>query len=120
MIKGFAAEAAIGKFRITKFGTADLQVVPATGPTDLLVGVADGAADAAIGDTVDVTLSGPGEVVLGGNVTRGQPLTSDANAAAVVAAPAAGVNAYTIGFALASGVAGDVIPFHAVRGVIQG
>ena len=69
---------------------------------------------------VDVTLGGPAEVVLGGAVTRGQPLTSDANAAAVAAAPAAGVNAFTSGFALASGVAGDVIPFHAMRGVIQG
>jgi hypothetical protein len=118
--KGFTAEAAIGRNRIVKFGTADHQVVLATGSTDLLVGVSDGVADAAVGDIVDIALGEIHEVVLGGSVTRGQPLTSDANAAAIAAAPAAGVNAQTIGFALVSGVAGDIIPYFGQRGVIQG
>ncbi len=118
--KGFSAEAAIGKNRIVKFGTADHQVVLATGPADLLVGVSDGAGDAVAGDVVDVALGEFHEVVLGGTVGRGRLLTSDANGAAVQAAPAAGVNAYTIGFALVDGVAGDIIPYFGQRGVIQG
>lgn len=118
--KGFTAEAAIGKCRIVKFGTADHQVVLATGSADLLVGVTDGVADAVAGDVVDVALGEFHEVVLGGPVARGKPLTSDATGAAVEAAPAAGVNAFTIGFALQSGVAGDIIPYFGQRGVIQG
>ncbi|MER2605785.1 MAG: hypothetical protein ABTQ29_08155 [Siculibacillus sp.] len=116
--KGFTAEAAIGAYRIVKFGTADHQVVLATGSSDLAIGVSDLATDA--GDVVDVALGEFHEVVLGGTVIRGQPLTSDANAAAVAAAPAAGVNAVTIGFALQSGVAGDIITYFGQRGVIQG
>ncbi len=116
--KGFTAQAAIGAKRIVKFGSADHQVVLAAGATDLLIGVSDLAGDA--GDTVDVALGEFHEVVLGGTVTRGQPLTSDANGAAVAAAPAAGTNAFTIGFALVSGVAGDIITYFGQRGVIQG
>ncbi len=118
--KGFNAEAAIGKNRIVKCGTADGNVVLATGASDVSIGVADGAGDAAIGDMVDVALGGFHEVILGGTVTRGDPLTSDANAAAVKAAPAAGANAYVVGRALVSGVAGDIIPYYATLGVIQG
>ncbi len=118
--KGFSAEAAIGKNRIVKFGTADHQVVLATGATDVLIGVSDGVADAVAGDVVDVALGEFHEVILGGTVGRGRSLTSDANGAAVQAAPAAGVNAYTIGFALVDGVAGDIIPYFGQRGVIQG
>lgn len=118
--KGFLAEAAIGKNRICKFGSSDGAVLLATGSTDKSIGVSDGAGDAVAGDTVDVKLDGLHEVVLGAAVTRGDPLTSDANAAAITAAPAAGVNAYTIGRALVSGVAGDIIPYFAVPGVIQG
>lgn len=116
--KGFTAQAAIGDRRIVKFGSADHQIVLATGPTDLLIGVTDLAGD--VGDAVDVALGEFHEVVLGGTVTRGQELTSDANGAAVAAAPAAGANAYTIGFALVSGVAGDIITYFGRRGVIQG
>lgn len=48
------------------------------------------------------------DVVFGGNVTRGQPLTADAQGRAVAAAPAAGANVYCIGFAEVSGVVGDI------------
>lgn len=118
--QGFTAEAAIGRNRIVKFGSADRQVVLATGPGDLLVGVSDGVADASAGDVVDVVVAEFHEVVLGGTVVRGQLLTSDANGAAVAAAPAAGVNVQVIGFAITSGVAGDIIPYFGQRGVIQG
>lgn len=60
------------------------------------------------------------EVVLGGTVTRNDRLTSDANAAAVTAAPAAGINAHVVGIALASGVSGDIIPVFLSNSVLQG
>ena len=50
------------------------------------------------------------DVVLGGAVTRGDLLTSDANGAAITATAAAGTNIRVIGIALVSGVAGDIIP----------
>lgn len=119
-IKGFSAGAAIGKGRIVKFDAADHTVVLAAAATDLLVGVSDPVADAASGEVVDVRLDGQGEVVLGGTVTRGAWLTSDANGAAIAAAPATGSNVQVIGFALVSGVAGDIIRYFGARAVIQG
>ena len=63
---------------------------------------------AAIGEPCDVHLYGVAEVEYGGNVARGDYLTSDATGRAIAAAPAAGVNAAIIGQALVSGVAGDI------------
>ncbi|MDA8170311.1 MAG: hypothetical protein M0Z48_00580 [Nitrospiraceae bacterium] len=62
------------------------------------------------GDSAEVMVSGISNVVLGGNVTRGQEVTSDANGNAIAAAsyaPASGL--HTAGIALESGVAGDII-----------
>jgi hypothetical protein len=116
---GLLAQAAVAAFLIVKPGNADNTCVPAAAATDKLVGTADGL-DKAIGEIVDVPSAGIGEVRLGGNVTRGDPLTSDAAGKAVVAAPAAGANARIIGFAAASGVADDVIQYHISLGVMQG
>ena len=62
------------------------------------------------GDAVEVMVSGISNVVLGGTVTRGQEVTSNASGEAVAVAsypPGAGV--VTAGIALESGVAGDII-----------
>lgn len=104
---------------IAKFGADDDTLSQATASTEELVGVFQHTTSAA-GDEVRVMLDGITRVVLGGTVTRGNYITSDANGKAVAAAPGAGVNAYVIGQALASGVAGDIIPVLLKQGRIQG
>ena len=106
-------------YLIAKFGADDDTLSQATASTEELVGVLQHTTSAA-GDEVRVMLDGISRVVLGGTVTRGNYLTSDANGKAVAAAPGAGVNAYMIGVAMASGVAGDIIPAHLSPGRIQG
>ncbi len=117
--RSYTAETAVGKFLIVKPGTADMNVVPATGSTDLLIGTADDT-DTVIGDMVDMGNGDLHRVLLGGTVTRGQPITSDATGKGVAAAPAAGVNARIIGYAEVSGVANDVITYHRSLATIQG
>jgi hypothetical protein len=116
-VKGTAAIATA--FTIAKFGADDDTLSVAAASTDLLVGVFQHTTTAA-NDEVRIMMSGISRVKLGGTVTRGNLITSDANAKGVAAAPAAGVNAYIIGQALASGVDGDIIPVLLSQGRIQG
>ncbi len=106
-------------FTIAKFGADDDTLSIASDSTDSLVGVFQHTTNAA-GDEVRVMLSGISKVKLGGTVTRGDYITSDANGQGVAATPAAGVNANVIGKALASGVSGDIIPVFLSPGKIQG
>ncbi len=119
LTKNYVAEAAIAAYRIVKWGAADGQVLQATAVADKLIGVQNEVAPA-IGEGTDVQRAGIAEVEYGGNVTRGDPLTSDANGKAVAAAPAAGVNNFIIGFAEVSGVAGDIGLVLIAPGRIQG
>lgn len=114
------AGGAISAYRIVKHGSADGAVVQAAASTDFLIGVLDNVAAAASGDRCEVNRAGVAEVEYGGNVTRGNPLTSDANGKAVAAAPGAGTNAYIIGFAEVSGVDGDIGSVLIAPGRIQG
>lgn len=118
--KNFLAGAAIAAGLIVKHGAADDTVVPAAAATDLLIGVASRDFDAASGERIDVMTHGIAAVKLGGAVTRGQPVTSDANGKGVAAAPAAGANARVIGIALASGVLNDVVDVLLSQSVMQG
>ena len=121
------AQGAIGHLRIVAWGTADTTGRQATGPTDAIIGIADFPNGAADGARVDVARDDFLQVVLGGPVNRGDPLTADANGAAVTATrhahtenaaaayaqsattgPAAPVR--IVGYAEQSGVAGDIIP----------
>lgn len=119
LIKTYVAGAAIRARRFAVPGASDGAMIEATGPTTLIMGVFE-KLDGAAGGRVDVVLVGITEILLGGTVTRGQPLTSDANGAAVVAAPAAGVNNRIGAFALESGVAGDIIPALVQPCLMQG
>lgn len=119
LIKNFKAEAAVSKFRIVKFGAADEQALQAAAVGDAMFGVSL-ELDAAIGEPFDVALSGLADVVYGGNVARGDFLTSDANGKAVAAAPAAGVNNRVIGIAMVSGVLDDIGVVDLAPGRIQG
>lgn len=116
---GLVAQAAVAAFLIIKPGAADNTCVPAAAAGDDLVGTADGLPKD-IGEVVDFPSAGIGEVKLGGAVTRGKPITSDAAGKGVLCAPAAGANARYIGFAAESGVADDVIRYHISLGVMQG
>lgn len=119
LIKTYVAGAAVRARRFAVFGASDTEMVEATGATGFIVGIFE-KIDAAQGDRLDVVHSGQTEIVLGGPVTRGGPLTSDANGAAIAAAPAAGANARVGAFALASGVAGDIIPVLVQPCLMQG
>ena len=105
--RNYAASGAIAAYRIVKPGAADGVVAQGAAATDALMGVNESIA-VADGERVDIVKSGIADVEFGGNVTRGNPLTSDANGKAVVAAPAAGANVRVLGFAEVSGVDGDI------------
>ena len=115
----FRAEAAIPAFTIVKFGSADTLVVAAASATDKIYGVTTDI-PAAAGERCDVISVGGADVLYGGNVSRGDLLTSDASGRAVTAAPAAGVNNRVIGIAEVSGVAGDIGYVSIARGSTQG
>lgn len=119
LIKSFRAGAAIGPRTYVKFGATDQDVVPAAAAGDKIIGVSlELPAD--VGEPIDIALGGIPEVKFGGNVTRGDILTSDANGAAVTAAPGAGVVNRTGGVAMCSGVAGDIGATLFVPGQIKG
>jgi len=110
LIRAYEASAAIGAYKIAKFSdaAASTKIGPAAANTEPLMGVT-GQFGGAAGDMVDVTQSGIGQVTLGGTVTAGAELTSDANGNAIAAVPTAGVFMSIVGKANAPGVAGDVI-----------
>lgn len=119
LIKQGTAEAAVSPYRIVKFGAADGGYVQAAAATDFLVGVCE-SVGSALGERIDVIKAGIADVEFGGTVTRGGPVTADANGKAVAAAPAAGSNVRIIGFAEVSAVAGDIAPVLIEPGVMQG
>lgn len=102
--KGYTATVAIAAHTLMKFGAADGTVVPATDGAAFIVGV-QSQLDCDAGDRASACMVGNIEdVIYGANVTRGQPLTADAQGRAV---PAVAGN-FAIGFAEVSGVAGDI------------
>ena len=115
----YGAGAAIVPFQLVKYGAADGEVIPAAGPTDLIIG-GPGNIGAALGSRIDIVLDDFVEVRLGGTVTRGARLTSDADGLAVSAAPAAGTNAQIIGYATVSGVVNDIIWMRIAPSTMQG
>jgi hypothetical protein len=119
LITSHNAGGAIAKRRIVKFGATDLLVVAAALAADFLMGVTTDIA-AAADERVDVVRTGITPVEYGGAVTRGAPLTSDAQGRAVTAAPAAGANVRIIGYAEVSGAAGDIGSVLISPGVMQG
>lgn len=119
LIKNFIAGAAIPRRRIVKFGANDQQVVLAVAAADASIGITT-EIDADANERIDVVLSNLAEVAYGGNVGRGDPLTSDAQGRAIAAAPAPGERQRIIGFAMAAGVVGDVGVCRIAPGFITG
>lgn len=112
------AGAAIAAKTIVKFTAVRNEVAPATAGTDALAGVAD--MGAASGDMVDIAYGDIFEVVAGGPIAAGDPLTADAQGRAVKAVKSAGVTVHVIGYARVPAVAGDIFDFIVARGVIVG
>ena len=110
------ASAAIAAYLIVAFSDPEnsSEIAGATGPTDPLCGTT-GKIGGAAGDMVDRTLSGIGSVTLGGPVSAGDRLTSDADGKAVTTTTA---GHRIIGFAEEPGVADDIIDYFAAPGVI--
>lgn len=119
LTKNYNAESAIPAYTLVKGGANDYGVVPAAAATDKIIGVTT-EIDASANEPCDVILDDIAYVKLGGTVAAGDFITSDANGNGVVPAPAAGANNRTIGTAIVSGVAGDVIPVYIERGSVQG
>lgn len=121
LTKSYLAEGAISANRIVKVGAADYGVLQAAAAavTEFLIGVST-EVDTVSGERIDVVHEGIAEVKLGGTVARGGPVTSDATGQGVAPAPAGGTNNRIIGFALISGVIGDVVPVLLAPGIMQG
>ena len=120
LVKTYKAAVQIAPYLIVKFTANDLEVTPSAAATDKHVGVSVPTITVPAGQRVDVVVDGIAQVQAGGAITRGDPLTSDANGKAVTAAPGAGVNNRLIGFAEVSAVANDIIPVRLSQGLIQG
>ena len=104
MSKAAKSTAAIAtQYLIAKHGADDDTYSQASAATDTLVGVFQHITSAA-GDSVRIMKIGISPVKLGGTVTRGDPLTSDANGKAVTATLGQNV----LGYATISGVLNDV------------
>ncbi len=119
LIKTKNAEGAITGRRIVKPGVADHSAAQGGASTDALNGINEHL-DVAAGGRCDIIKAGIADVEYGGTVAYGDPLTSDATGRAVKAAPAAGVNANTIGKAEIAGVVGDFGLVLIAPGTIQG
>jgi hypothetical protein len=108
LTKSLEATTAIPARRFVKYGAADGTGVPAVSGAAFIAGVSS-ELDTAVGERASVFMNGNiADIVYGGNVTRGDPLTADAEGRAVAAAPAAGANVFCGGFAEVSGVLGDI------------
>ena len=119
LIKTYTASGAIAARRFVTHGAADVTAAQAADGSAAIMGVTERLA-VATGERVDVIKTGLAEIEYGGAVTRGDPLTADANGTAVKANPAAGVNAHIGGWAEISGVAGDYGLVNIAPGRIQG
>lgn len=112
--RAFNAGGAIISNSFVKFGSDDDTVVQAAAAADSVIGAVNMVAvpglGAVSGDRVDVELIGIVDIKLGGSVTRGGLVTSDAAGKAIAATAAAGSNVRAAGIALASGAAGEIIP----------
>lgn len=118
--KTYNATANISAYTLVKpSGVNDGEVQPASAATDAILGVAQNV-DVLSGQQVDVIHEDSANVLLGGTVAAGDPITSDANAKGVKAVPAAGTNNRLVGFALVAGVSGDIIPVKVQLGFMQG
>jgi hypothetical protein len=113
-IKSYRADAAVTKHRLVKAGAADGSIAQSTLATSAIMGVADSLGGES-GKVMDVICGGYATVEYGGDVTRGAPLTSDADGKAIVATVA---GSRLIGYAVTAGAAGDLGTAHVQLGTL--
>lgn len=115
-IRSYEPSAAVAAYRIVKFSdtAASSKIATAAAATDPLVGTT-GKMGGDIGEMTDVVRGGIGAVQLGGTVTAGAALTSDANGKAIATTTTGN---RIIGFAEGPGVAGDIIDYLCAPGVL--
>ncbi len=117
--KNYTAGSAINPYRIVKPGSSDGEVVQAAAAADSLMGVCESVGPAS-GERCDIIKSGIAELEFAGVVTRGGPVTSDADGKGIAASPAAGANVRIIGFAEVTTAPGDIAPVLIAPGIMQG
>jgi endonuclease YncB( thermonuclease family) len=120
LIKSYSSEGTIAPCRIVKPGANDYGVAVAAAAADKLIGVTMPLISVVSGDTVEIMHDGICDLQLGGTVTRGDQLTSDASGQGITATASAGSNVRVIGIAIVSGVSGDIIPVLLSPGSFQG
>lgn len=98
--------------------TTGQKVALASAVSDAVIGVAEYTA--AAGETVSVQVTGVARVKAGGVIAAGDPITTDASAQAVKAAPAAGTNNVVIGRALSAAASGDLVDVLLIQHTFQG
>ena len=112
--KNFVAGTVVPPRSFLKFGADDNTLVITTAATDEIVGISP-SFQVEIGERIDAQAIGFSEVKIGGAVTRGANLTSNASGQAISATTAGN----RLGAkALASGVSGDIIPVVCMLGVL--
>ncbi|BAV64770.1 DUF2190 family protein [Sphingobium cloacae] len=115
-IRSYEAAAAIAAFRVVRFSdTANSSKVAAGAAAGQpLIGTTGKVGASAAGVMVDVFRAGINPVQLGGSVSAGDWLTSDANGKAIATTT---VGNHVIGRAEQPGVADDIIDYFAAPGV---
>jgi|SRR4051812_41081155 hypothetical protein len=114
-IFSYKAAGAIPKGSAVIFGADSQHVTVATGPTTLIMGIAQSASTAAE-DLIEVATNGGGAKALaGGTIARGDLLTSDAAGALVATTTATN---RIIAIAHDAAVAGDIFAVEVAVGLI--
>ena len=116
-IRSYEASAVIAACRIVRFSdiAASSKVATSSAATQPLIGTTGKIGASAIGQMVDVNRAGLNPVQLGGTVSAGDWLTSDANGKAIATTTAGN---QVIGRAEQPGVADDIIDYFAAPGQI--
>jgi hypothetical protein len=120
VIRNFTAGGTVGDRLLVKPHSTAGQVVIAAAAGDLIIGVSAQPSGAASGQPIDVQLTGVADVLAGGTIAAGGPVTANNAGKAVAAAPAAGANARVAGFALTAAADGDIIPVLLAPHTMQG
>lgn len=105
LTKTYTAEGTTGRYLIVKQGTADGKILTADAAAGTLGVVSQPGQTISAGEVTDVVLLGETEVVLGGDVSAGASITSDANGKAVTA----NTGERSVGIALMSGESDEVV-----------
>jgi len=116
VIRTYYAGAEVNGYRFVKPGAADNAVLQAAANSDGIIGVS-GSLVAAAAQPIDIAHTGLAKLLLGGTVTRGDKLTSDANGKGVELSDTilASAAAHCGAIALQSGVVGDIIDVLVVQ-----